>query len=130
MLLAHLLDSPGKPALLWRKPFVEVDVVALFQMKPDEGGIGDDVLSIADIGQLAFWGSAESLGIRAIGQAGHFQKHFGLRHEGAWVWEAEGRAERVKRDHGASVPSPNCRPTCSALARQFGDKGTLAKTMN
>ncbi len=28
----------------------------------------------------------------------------------------------------ASVPSPNCRPTCSALARQFGDKGTLAKT--
>jgi hypothetical protein len=30
----------------------------------------------------------------------------------------------------SSVPSPNCRPTCSPLARQFGDKGTLAKTMS
>ena len=26
----------------------------------------------------------------------------------------------------ASVPSPNCRPVFSTLARQFGDKGTLA----
>jgi hypothetical protein len=24
------------------------------------------------------------------------------------------------------VPSPNCRPVCCTLARQFGDKGTLA----
>jgi NIPSNAP len=26
----------------------------------------------------------------------------------------------------ASVPSPNCRPACRTLLRQFGDKGTLA----
>jgi iron complex transport system substrate-binding protein len=26
----------------------------------------------------------------------------------------------------ASVPSPNCRPVCRAVVRQFGDKGTLA----
>ncbi len=29
----------------------------------------------------------------------------------------------------ASVPSPNCRPFCSKLARRFGDKGTIAKTI-
>src|SRR5215469_6010729 len=27
-----------------------------------------------------------------------------------------------------SVPSPNCRPVCRTLVRQFGDKGTLAES--
>ena len=35
------------------------------------------------------------------------------------VHKADARNERL--DMGASVPSPNCRPICSELLRQFGD---------
>jgi hypothetical protein len=68
-------------------------------MKPDEGGVCDDIVSIANIGQLSLWSFGKSLGISAVGKSGHFQKHFGLRDEGTWVWQPEGRPKGVKSDH-------------------------------
>ena len=54
---------------------------------------------VLDVGQLAFGRPAQSRGLGPIGQARHFQQQLGLDHERARIGQAEGRPERVERDH-------------------------------
>src|SRR5208282_629256 len=82
-----------------RQALVEVDVVAPLQVKADQGGVGDDLFAIADIGQLAPRRLAKAAAVRLERQAGHLQKHHGLGHEGTRVGEPPCRAESVERNH-------------------------------
>src|SRR5262249_36284538 len=88
MVLAHFLGRPGNAAFLRSKVAVEVDIIALLDMKADHRGIGNDRILVPHIGQLAFWRLAEPGCVRAIGKGRYPQQHRGLGHEWAWIGEA------------------------------------------
>ena len=99
MVLAHLLDGPSDAALLIAEALVEIELVFLLDVPPDEGRIRHDRAVVVDVGELALGRLAEALGVLAIDKPGELQEHQRLRDEGARIDEPEGRTERIDSDH-------------------------------
>src|SRR6202049_4365347 len=79
MVLDHPLERPGLRALLQIKRRVEIETVFAFNMRANEGGIGDALALIEDIGQLPLGRGRRYRPLLAIGKTGHLQLDFGGR---------------------------------------------------
>ena len=103
MVLDHPLERPGLRARLQAERGVEIEAVFAFDMGANEGGIGDGLGLVDDIGQLPL-GRGRRLGLLlAIGKTGHLQLDLGLGHKRADFRQAETGAEAIKRNH-AGLP--------------------------
>ena len=103
MVLDHPLERPGLRARLQAERGVEIEAVFALDMRANEGGIGDALGVIDDIGQLPL-GRGRRLGLfLAIGEAGHLQLDLGLGHKGADFRQAEAGAEAIEGNH-AGLP--------------------------
>jgi len=63
----HPLERPCLRALLAVEPGVEIEAIFTFDMGADEGGVGDALGIIVDIGQLPFRGGRRHRPLLAIG---------------------------------------------------------------
>src|SRR5262245_45231735 len=68
-------------------------------MPADERGIGNLLVVVLDVRQLALRRPAKAGRIGPVGEAGHFQQHFGLGDERARVRQTESRPECVEGNH-------------------------------
>ena len=102
MVLDHPLEGPGLGARLQAERGVEVETVFGFEMRADEGRIGDGLGLVDDIGKLPL-GRSRRLGpLLAIGDAGHLQLDLGFGHKRADLRQPESGAKAVEGNHASS----------------------------
>ena len=103
MVLDHPLEGPGLRPRLQAERRVEIETVFGLQMRANEGGIGDRLGVIDDIGQLPLRRGRRLGLLLAIGKTGHLQLDLGFGHKGADLRQAETGAEAIKGNH-AGLP--------------------------
>ena len=99
VVLDHPLERPGLRALLQIKPGIEIEAIFAFDMGANEGGIGDALAVIVDIGQLSLGGGRRHRPLLAVGKPRHFQLDLGLGHKRADFGQAEAGAKAIKGNH-------------------------------
>ena len=98
----HALKRPGLRTRLQTERRVEVEAIFAFNMRADEGGIGDAFGVIDDIGQLPLGRGRRHRLLLAVGKAGHPELDFRLGHKRADFRQAEASAEAIKSDQLSS----------------------------
>jgi hypothetical protein len=109
MMLDHPLERPGLGALLQIERGVEIETVFAFDMRANEGGIGDGFGIVVDVGQLPLGRGRRHRLCLAIGKPRHLQLDLGLGHKGADFRQAEACAKAMKDDHRSAPDFPNRR---------------------
>jgi hypothetical protein len=113
VVLDHPFERPGLRPLLQIERGVEIETVFAFKMRANEGGIGNALGLVDDIGQLSLRGGRRRRPLLAIGKTGHLQLDFGLGHERADFRQAEAGAKAVEGNH---VRAPGFLNRCFRLA--------------
>ena len=111
VVLDHPLERPGLRTLLQAQRRVEIEAVFAFDMRADEGRIGDTLDVIDDEGQLPLRGGRRHRPFLAIGEARHLQLDLGLGHERADFRQAETCAKTIEGNHTGAPDFFKRRPT-------------------
>jgi len=96
MVLDHALERPGLRAHLAVEAGVEIKTISALDMGPDEGGIGDPLAVILDVGQLPLRRGRRHRPLLAVGEPRHLELDLGLGHERTDLRQTETCAKAVK----------------------------------
>src|SRR5260221_13941374 len=95
-MLDHPFERPGLRARLQTERRVEIKSVFAFDMRANEGGIGDALVLVDDIGQLSLGRAGRYRLFLAIGKAGHLHLDFGLGHKRADFRKTKAAAKPIE----------------------------------
>src|SRR6516164_11706201 len=102
VMLDHAFERPGAGAVLQTERSIEIESVFTFEVRANEGGIGDRFTVVLDKGQLPLGRSRRLRLFLAIGEARHLELDFGLGHKGADFGQAKSGAEAIEYDHDST----------------------------
>src|SRR5260370_18051003 len=98
-MLDHPFERPSLRARLQTERRVEIKSVFAFDMRANEGGIGDALVLVDDIGQLSLGRAGRYRLFLAIGEACHLQLDFGLGHKRADFRQTKTGAKAIEANH-------------------------------
>ena len=99
VVLDHPLERPGLRARLQTERRVEIEAVFAFDMRANEGGVGNGLGLVVDIGQLALGRGRRHGLLLAVGEPGHLQLDLGLGHKRADFRQTETGAKAIEGNH-------------------------------
>src|SRR5258708_13770515 len=115
-MLDHPFERPSLRARLQTERRVEMKFGFGFDMRANEGGIGDALVLVDDIGQLSLGRAGRYRLFLAIGEACHLQLDFGLGHKRADFRQTKTGAKAIEGNHeelqsletSVNLPTPCC----------------------